>query len=45
MSPQWLKVHFVHSLHKKDNLTKMFASYVLFISFFKIFLMESKEMH
>ena len=45
MPPQWLKVHLVHSLHKKDNLTKMFASYVLFISLLKIFLMESKEMH
>ena len=45
MSPQWLKVYLVHSLHKKDNLTKMFAGYVLFISCFEIFLMESKEMH
>ena len=29
----------------KAYLTKMFACYVLFISFFKIFLMQSKEIH
>lgn len=33
MSPQWLYFQSVHSLHKKENLTKTFAIYVLFISF------------
>ena len=39
-----------HSEHKsiegmRTSCSKMFATYVLVISFLKIFLMESKEMH